>query len=59
MAIDGKIPAIPPEDYKGSISGWMTSLIERGLWNGEKPTWYGDVHILQSEWWEILEENEN
>ena len=30
------IPAIPPEDYTGSIAGWMIALIERGLYDEEK-----------------------
>lgn len=30
----GKIPAIPPNDYKGSQSDWMTALQCRGLWDG-------------------------
>ncbi len=30
-----KIPAIPPEDYKGSQADWMTKLQERGLWDGK------------------------
>ena len=50
------IPAIPPDDYKGSISDWMTALISRGLWDGED--WYGDVMLSNLQWWEILEECE-
>lgn len=51
-----KIPAIPPEDYKGSIADWMVQLQQRGLWNGEG--WYGDIMIKPEIWWEILEECE-
>lgn len=29
------IPAIPPEDYKGSHGDWHIALIERDLWDGE------------------------
>jgi len=47
------IPAIPPEDYKGSISSWMVALQERGLWGGEG--WHGDVMLEPHIWWEILE----
>ena len=50
--------AIPPEDYSGSIGDWMRELIERGLWNGKKPWWYGDVRIPKDIWWEILEKCE-
>ena len=51
-------PAIPPEDYKGSQAGWMTSLVERGLWDDSDGSWYGDIEIPIETWWEILEENE-
>lgn len=50
------IPAIPPEDYKGSQADWMIKLQERGLWDGEG--WHGDVEIPSDDWWEILEECE-
>jgi hypothetical protein len=49
-------PAIPPDDYKGSQGEWMTSLIERDLWDGNG--WYGDVMIPTAIWWEILEQCE-
>ena len=52
------IPAIPPEDYKGSVGGWMVALQERGLWDGETPDWHGDVMITAEHWWEIIEECE-
>ena len=29
------LPAIPPEDYKGSQADWMVALQERGLWDGD------------------------
>jgi hypothetical protein len=51
-------PAIPPEDYKGSIGEWMAELHRRGLWNGVKPRWHGDVMIPTNIWWEILEKLE-
>ena len=54
-----KIPAIPPENYKGSISKWMQLLLEYGVWDGENPEWYGDVMISNKTWWKILEECEN
>jgi hypothetical protein len=49
-------PAIPPTDYKGSISQWTSELVSRGLWDGSG--WHGDIQIPDSEWWEILEECE-
>lgn len=49
-------PAIPPEDYKGSVGQWMAELQMRGLWNGEG--WYGDVMIPSETRWEILEKIE-
>ena len=54
---DKKIPAIPPEDYIGSIAQWCMELVTRGLWNQEG--WYGDVQIDSEIWWEILETCEN
>lgn len=53
-----KIPAIPPEDYKGSVGKWMIELQTRGLWNGIKPSWHGDVMIPIKTYWEILEKLE-
>ena len=52
------MPAIPPEDYKGSVGKWMVELQERGFWDGENPDWHGDVMIPSSEWWDILEKLE-
>lgn len=49
------IPAIPPDDYKGSIGKWMIELQTRGLWDGESPEWHGDVMIPIDDWWDILE----
>lgn len=57
MSKKKKIPAIPPEDYKGGVGRWMIELQERGLWNGEG--WHGDVMIEADQWWEILETCEN
>lgn len=52
------MPAIPPEDYKGSVGKWMIELQTRGLWNGYNPSWHGDVMIPVKTWWEILEKLE-
>ena len=51
-------PAIPPEDYKGSVGKWMIELQNRGLWDGENPDWHGDVMITSEQWWDILEKCE-
>ena len=52
------ISAIPPENYKGDISSWIIKLMEKELWNGNNPDWYGDVMITSNDWWELLEECE-
>lgn len=53
------IPAIPPEDYSGTIADWMVALVSRGLWDDSDGSLYGDVEISQETWWEILEECES
>ena len=58
MAKKELIEAIPPEDYKGSVSQWIIALIERGLFIEGKHDWHGDVMIPVDTWWEILEECE-
>ena len=45
MGKEKTIPAIPPDDYKGSVGKWMIALQECGLWDGEG--WHGDVEIRQ------------
>jgi hypothetical protein len=52
------VPAIPPDDYKGSLADWMRELVERGLWNDSDGSWHGDVKIPSDVWWEILEKCE-
>lgn len=52
------LPAIPPEDYKGTIADWIMALVERGLFNDGDGSWYGDVEIPADTWWEILEQCE-
>ncbi len=56
METNDTMPAIPPDDYKGSQADWMVKLQERGFWHGQG--WHGDVEIPTSQWWEILEECE-
>lgn len=50
------IPAIPPDDYRGSQADWMTALQSRGLWDGHG--WHGDVMITNAQWKEILKDCE-
>ena len=52
------IPAIPPKDYKGSVGMWIAKLQVKGLWDGKRPDWHGDVMITQEQWCELLEECE-
>jgi len=52
------IPAIPPDDYSGTIADWTVALVERGLWDEVNPEWYGDIIISTDDWWEILEQCE-
>ena len=47
------VPAVPPQDYRGSMADWQVELMSRGLWNGEG--FYGDVILSTDEWWDILE----
>lgn len=51
----GKLPAIPPNDYAGTQSDWMTGLIERGLWDGKKPRFHGDVWLTREAYSELLD----
>lgn len=52
------MPAIPPEDYKGSQAAWIIALVTRGLFDDSSGDWHGDVMIPESTWWEILHECE-
>lgn len=54
-----KIPAIPPEDYKGSISSWIIALVSRGLLDDSDGSWYGDVWINKKTYIKILKECES
>ena len=58
MSKENLIPAIPPEDYKGSQADWIVALVERGLFDDSSGEWHGDVLIPEATWWEILEECE-
>lgn len=50
-----KLPAIPPNDYEGTQADWMTGLMERGLWDGRRPEFHGDVWITVDQYNELLE----
>lgn len=54
MRAQGKLPAIPPNDYKGTQAGWMIGLQERGFWDGKKPEFHGDVWITEAQYDELL-----
>ena len=50
------LPAIPPNDYKGSIADWIVSLIDRGLMRESQ--FYGDITLTVKTYDEILTECE-
>jgi len=49
-----KLPAIPPNDYIGTMADWIIALNERG-YNGNE---YCDILISEEEYSEILEQCE-
>jgi len=49
-------PAIPPNDYQGTIAKWIVGLQQRGLLKEDQ--FYGDIMIPESVYDEILEECE-
>jgi hypothetical protein len=49
------LPAIPPNDYKGSIADWITGLVELGFNEG---VFYGDVLLTVKQYDKLLEECE-
>lgn len=51
-----KLPAIPPNDYRGTQAAWMLGLQERGLWNGEG--FHGDVWLTREQYGELLDATE-
>ena len=58
------IPAIPPNDYKGTQADWIAALISRGYiydhdgYRIDCEGWIGDIELMDSVYWEILEECE-
>lgn len=55
MIKGNKLPAIPPDDYKGTVADWMVQLQMRGLWDGNPDNWYGDIMLDEEEYDDILE----
>jgi hypothetical protein len=49
------LPAIPPEDYKGTIANWVITLAENGYEDAED---YRDIYVIESDYITILEESE-
>lgn len=47
------VPAIPPEDYSGSIADWIVGLRELTGWDGTG--YYGDIEINNMQWSELVE----
>ena len=48
------LPAIPPNDYKGTIANWMCSLNEVG-YDCDSENFYGDITLTVEEYNELLE----
>jgi hypothetical protein len=51
-----KLLAIPPNDYEGTIAGWIVALVSRG-WMKESG-FYGDIWLTEEQYDEILTECE-
>ena len=49
-----KFPAIPPDDYKGSVAEWQRLFHVRGYWDGKDPADLMDVYVDEKEYDEIL-----
>lgn len=48
---DDWAPAIPPDDFKGTMAGWLLAIAELGVPEREYFQWA----IPTSEWWRIVE----
>lgn len=46
-----KIPAIPPNDYEGSMADWITTLFEMGYQNADE---YYDIYLTHEQYEELL-----
>ena len=52
-----RLPAIPPNDYEGSMADWVVGLIEMGY--PEEKAWeYYDIELTESNYTELLEKCE-
>jgi len=51
-----RLPAIPPNDYEGTIADWTTALVSRGIMTEDD--FYGDFWLDPEEYDEILTECE-
>ena len=49
------LPAIPPEDYKGTIANWVITLAENGYEDAKD---YWGIYVTESDYIKILEESE-
>ena len=49
------LPAIPPEDYSGSISDWMIGLQEISNYDTASGEWYGDYLLTKAEYAQLLD----
>lgn len=56
---NNKIPAIPPNDYEGSIADWMVWLISEGYLKDGSDEFYGDIMLTESEYARLLDDCEN
>lgn len=51
-------PAIPPNDYKGTVADWIVKLQERGWWDGVRPESHVDVMLTKMQYHALLTECE-
>jgi hypothetical protein len=50
-----KFTALPPKDFKGTMTDWMVALIALGYWDGHLPQRLEYLHLSQRKWWAALE----
>jgi hypothetical protein len=50
------LPAVPPEEYQGTIADWIEALVSRGLMKSDES--YTDLWIPEDVWVKIVEECE-
>lgn len=54
MVKTNKFPAIPPDDYEGSVAEWHSLFYSRGHWDGKDPADLMDVYVDEKEYDKIL-----